>query len=412
MDPDDLEGDGLADEGPLFAWLPPEDRLWRHPSEVRPAARQPQRQTGVQRGASRTWTVALMAGVVGALVASGVGWATGSLGHRTTVVSETGSFPTPAVTVAAQPSTSFSWTAVDNAIAPSVASLTVDNAGGVVNGSGILFGAAGGHAYLLTDSSLVSGGGRIQATFQSGPASRAHLVGADPMTGLAVLAVPDVKRIFPSYGSVADVGVAAEVLAIGGRWAAAGSVFAGPVTSEDQHVDLANGSTMENLIAVSAGPLPGEELGGPLADQAGQVVGITVRVDSTDPGTENLLFAVPSDVAAHVAEQIISGSPVSHPWLGIGDAVDLPTAAARQMGIAGGVQVELVWPGSPAAKAGIVANDVVTGLAGHQVTSAGTLVGLLSAMHPGQRATISFLSKGREVRSEMRVANEPSDPTG
>ena len=83
--------------------------------------------------------------------------------------------------------------------------------------------------------------------------------------------------------------------------------------TEDREVDVAGGSTMENLIAVSgSSPLPALASGGPLVDQQGQVVGITVSLDPTNTSDQGLVFAVPVDIAVHVTEQLLSGMPVTH----------------------------------------------------------------------------------------------------
>ena len=92
-------------------------------------------------------------------------------------------------------------------------------------------------------------------TFDAGDQYHARLVGQDPVSGVALIAVPTWDRSFPQLGTVASLQVANQLLAVGAR-TASGSVFPGSVTAEDRAVDVTGGTTMQNLIAVSGPPLP------------------------------------------------------------------------------------------------------------------------------------------------------------
>ena len=115
-------------------------------------------------------------------------------------------------------------------------------------------------------------------------------------------------------------------------------MFPGSISAEDLQVDATGGTVIQNLIAVSGPPaLPSTAAGGPLLDDRGHVVGITLSVDPTDATDAGLLFAVPVDVAEHVAQQLLAHKPVTHPWLGVTNASRTrPSAVAHQFGLAGG----------------------------------------------------------------------------
>ena len=408
MDPDD----GLDDDGPLFAWLPPDDRLWRHPSEIRsdPPTRPLSPVSLARRGTStRTWTVAVLAGVVGALLASGLGVVSGAFGRSTTIVRPVTSPAAPTVSLASVRSgPATDWTVIDDAVAPAVVSVDVNTDSGPISGSGLVYAAGSGWVYVLTDSSLTEQGGQVLTTFAMGYPRQATVVGQDPMTGLALLKVAAQRPTFPLFGSAAELRDATPVLALGARSATGGSAFPGSVTAQDQQVAVAGGRTMEDLLAVSAPTVPPGAAGGPLVDQNGRVVGVTVDISPTDTTYQALAFAVPTDVALHVAGQLLSGQRVTHPWVGLVDATDLASTSARQMGLPGGAQVGSVWPGSPAGDLGIVASDVITSFDGKTVTSAGSLVSLLDAATPGSTAPISFLHRGKSVSSRIAVVNQPA----
>ncbi|MGH9056764.1 MAG: S1C family serine protease [Acidimicrobiales bacterium] len=423
MEPDD----GPEEDGPFFAWLPPDDRLWRHPSEV-PQTPQTAAGAGTPSGrhgsgprwsagrsalwarpsgaATRTWTIAVIAGVVGALAASGIGMVSGAFEYHTTVIRSV--TPTgPAVSLASTGGAAPDWTTVDDEVAPSVVSIDVNSPSGQVSGSGVLLVPGVRYAYLVTDQSLLAGGGTIEVTFLSGEQDRGRVIGQDPLTGLALIAVPNSNRIFPTVGSVDTLQVADPVLAVGARAPSGGSVFPASVSAQDRAVDLSNGTTMDNLIALSSPDIPDTTAGGPLVDQQGRVVGITLGIDPTDSNDQQYSFAVPVDVAEHVASQMLASRSVTHPWLGVTDAVDLASQVASEMGLTGGAKVGAVSPYSPASRLGIKPSDIITSFDGHPVTSSGSLVELLGQSVPGQSIAISYLDQGKPKSATVVVSNQP-----
>ena len=419
MDPDD----GLEDDGPFMPLLPPDDRLWRHPSEMHLAAgsrgggpgdlaAEPSSGgLGSERsGSHRMWAVAVVAGIVGALAASGVGMLTGLFEQQTTVVRSV-TADGPALTLTSDSgasAASIDWTKIDDTLAQSVVSVNVNSASGPATGSGLMFLQGTSNSYIVTDAGLFDSGGSITISYLSGDTERAHLVGTDPVSGIALLSVPNRTGPFPALGSVADLRVANPVLAIGARTSMGGSVFAGSVTAEDRQVDVAGGQTMENMIAATASQVPDSIGGGPLVDGQGRVVGITVSVDPTNTTDQGLVFAVPVDLAVRVAQELLSGASVDHPWLGVYNAADLSTAVARQLGVSGGAQIGQVLPGSPAGRAGLSANDIITSFNGFPVTSTGTLTRLVAECTPGHQEPISYIHDGLARTASVMVSNQPA----
>jgi S1-C subfamily serine protease len=184
-------------------------------------------------------------------------------------------------------------------------------------------------------------------------------------------------------------------------------VLPAAISTLDQQVDVASGSTMEDLLTLSAGSVPPTEAGGPVLDQRGAVVAISVGINPVDTDMSNMSFAVPVDVATHVAQQLIRGDRVTHPWLGVSDAQDLSSATAKQLGVLGGAQVGVVAGDSPAARLGLQPNDVITAFDGSTVTSTGTLTQLLYRCQPGRPTPISYMHQGHPVQGTVSVASQP-----
>jgi len=409
---DDGSEDGSEEEGPAFAWLPPDDRLWRHPSEVgasAPGRPVLQRRSTWPTNRGRPLGVALFAGTLGALLAIGVGMATGLVGHRT--VLDPVPVPTPdtaALAVSSPGDGVGNWAEIADTLAPSLVSVQTTTAGGEVLSSGVLYTAGNGRTYVLTAADAPADADSMKVQFENGETEVAHLVGSDPLTQIALLWVAGVHRSFPTLGSVATVQVADPVLALGARTAGATPVAAGEVTGLDQQLELAGGSSLDGMLAISGLEVPPSADGGALVDAAGAVIGIDTDLTSVNPADQGVAYAVPIDVAARVADQLLDGRPPTHPWIGIDDATDLSTAVATELGIPGGAEVGAVASDSPAARDGLVPGDVVTGFAGHDVPSSGVLVMLLAAARPGEHTTITYLAGHRRTTVPITVAAEPA----
>jgi S1-C subfamily serine protease len=411
---EDGEDAGREEDGPLFALLPPADRLWRHPSEVSGdleasglvlAGRDARDGATLVRPTAKVWFVALAAGLAGALIASGFFLATGITDRRTTVVEPVVTPNTVALANAPStpPSAVGDWPSIANALAASIVAVRVSSAGNLQVGSGVLYAVGDDESYILTAEDLVPDGGRVTVAFTTGLTAQARIVGRDPVTGIAVLATPGTHRSFPTFGSVSNVEIAEQVLAVGSRLANSSPVAGGTVSGLDQEVTTAdNDDSMIDMLALSGITVPEASDGGALVDPDGDVVGIDTDITSTDPSAEGVAYAVPIDVAEHVARQLLSGVQLTHPWLGVDDATDLASSAAAKLGVSGGAEVGSVAQGSPAASIGLEPYDVITRLDGQAVTSSGALVTLLAQLRPGERASLTFFRQDK--RSTVRVA--------
>jgi putative serine protease PepD len=408
------------EEGPFYSWLPPEDRLWRHPSEsqptrpaveVAPPKPVPPRWPEWIRPLRSTWVIALVAALVGATAATGIGVA-GGLWPRDTTILRSSQPSTTSITRSAVGGDPTDWTTIDDTAALSVVTLSVEAASGNQTGSGlVLQQSSDGYIYIVTDRGFFAGYyGSIRVTYATGLSAPAILIGTDALSGLAVLKAPNPGAGIVAPADTASVGGLRDgdpVLAVGSR--VAPSVWPGLVSAQDRTVDLSNDSDMDGLLALSMTALTPIAAGGPVLDQFGQVVGVTLNLQPVSPSDQALTFAAPIDEVNRIASQIVDHTPVTHPWLGVTDAIDLPSSTAHQMGIVSGVLATSVSPSSPAAAAGIRPNDIITSLGGNTTPSTGTLVADVNGSTPGQVVPVTYVHDGHTVRTKLTIGREPAD---
>jgi putative serine protease PepD len=409
--------EGFDDDGPFASWVAPDDRLWRHPSEVAPGAPAGHfaPSSGLRGDGPRTWTTALVAGVVGALLASGIGVAGGAF-SRTTVVHTFASPATPSTTLTrtvAVPATD--WTSVNDELDPSMVTVTGNGDAGEVSTSGMLWEPGWDTAYILAASENLDGVSSVNVAFAGGLTSRGRVIGTDPQTGIAVISVGDktpfagASLSFPQLGSLTDVSVGASLATVGPGAEAQGSFVPGAVSSLDRPVtDSSSGLVMLGMIAVAtAGPV---NYGTAVVDTNGDVVGLTVEQGSSDTNTALISYAVPMDVATGIATQIVDGRRPWHPWIGILQAEDLPPITASEMNLPGGAQIDAISPGSPAAEAGLRLNDVIVDLANTPIVSTGGLLDALNDCNSNARVSLRYIHQGKPVTTSIQITAQPTNP--
>jgi S1-C subfamily serine protease len=403
--------DGHEEDEPFFPWLPPDDRLWRHPSELSSGQVPPTMSAFGRRWDRRVWGAALLAGVIGAAAASGVIVWLGAIGGPTTVVrpiEQVADQVTSDITPASNPKESDVVTIADQ-VRPAIVELMVDGNQGKATGSGVIFRSDG---YALTNYHVVEGANSIMAVTSDGRQVKCRLVGADAETDIAVVKLQGVAtRRVATLGTAGDLKVGELAIAIGSPLGLAGgpSVTVGVISALGREVDASSGPQLLDMIQTDA-PIAEGSSGGALIDPDGDVVGITTAVAVNDQGPQGLGFATPIDTARDAADQLISGHRVTHVWLGVSGA-DIDGATANQLGIAGGAVVEQVAGNSPAAKAGLEVSDVITQVDGRGVSSMGSLMADLAAHRPGDWVSISFMHNNRMHTTTTQVIERPVNPS-
>jgi serine protease Do len=386
--------DGVDDDPSSYRTPPPpDDRLWVHPSELRP-----RRGTG-----DRTWLVASIAGMVGAMLATGIVVVAGGLDRRTTErVVERQEVPVRTVSAPSMGSV------VDIAqqVRPAITQVLVAGKQGDSSGSGVLFRSDG---HVLTNFHVIDGADSVKVVIDSGRELSAKVLGSDPETDVAVLKVDGGPFPVAALGSAADLRVGQSAIAIGSPLGLAGgpSVTVGVVSALHRRLDTRSGPPLLDMIQTDAPISPGSS-GGALLDGGGAVIGLTTAVATTD-GAQGLGFATPIDVARASAEQLIGTGKVEHVWLGI-EGTDVDPTTAKDLAIDGGALVRRVVKDSPADKAGLVARDVIVGVDGHTVNTMGGLVVALRGRKPGDGVALDVLRGHDRKHMTINLIERPANP--
>jgi serine protease Do len=293
--------------------------------------------------------------------------------------------------------------AIAERLSPSVANLRVSRRvrGGRVatgGGSGVVITPDG---FMLTSAHVVAGtDGRVEASFVDGREVGAEVVGADPLSDLAVLR-SEVTELSPATLGDADaLRVGQLVVAIGNPNGFAGSVTAGVVSALGRSLPVHSrtaGRIVENVIQTDAALNPGNS-GGALADGRGRVVGINTAVAGVGLG-----LAVPiNEVTRKIIGALMRDGRFTRAYLGIaGGSRPLPPRLARELGRGAGVEVVEVVEGSPAAKAGLRPEDLIVAVGGTAVEGVDDLQRLMAGELIGERVIASVIRDGGVLELEL-----------
>lgn len=394
------EFEDFHDEEPSGPLLPPEDRLWRHPSELSRAAAQ---ETSEAIAARRRWLASTpsragagTAGIVGALLATGLvlvgthltGWlAPGSPresrpSNLTADLFTTTTTTSPVALAGMAPVFAKVRTALVRVRAVGQ-SHTVVADGAFVSTNG----------YVVTPSAAIAGADSVSVVRSDGEELIATVTGKDSASGIAVLKVQGsgVPRLKLSDSRTTTAGGFMLI----SWWASSLHRAFAPMTSAPSMTSLASGPALLWLCPTSLHLASAPE-GSLIINAEGRVAGM---VTSQHDGKT---VATPGWVISHVVDQIISNGYVKHGWLGV-EGKTARAAASTASKSATGVEVVKVEPDSAAAKAGLRPGEVIEALDGQPVTSMGQLQALLYMMAPSAPVSIDVLDGAGEAHVSARL---------
>jgi putative serine protease PepD len=383
-----------------------------------PPAFQPPVQPGVPAAPDRRpgrWRLGIAAGLVGAaLVGGGAGAGVMALTDDGAVATASGASAQSVVIKDAQNATS--TTAAAAKAAPSVVTLYVSSGSGSGSGSGVVLSADG---YVLTNNHVVTlDSSTDQATVQvrtaDGTLYQAKVVGTDPTSDLAVVKLDGASGLTPAtFANSDDVQVGDLAVAIGAPLGLSNTVTDGIVSATNRAVQTGstqNDSTVIDAIQTDAAINPGNS-GGALVDAEGQVIGINSAIatvasseipgqQSSQSGNIGVGFAIPSNAAKRIAQEIRDTGKATHALLGV-SAQTASDDAAPAVGT--GAELASVEDGSPAADAGLRVGDVITALDDRVVTSSTELTAAVRSADPGDKVTLTVRRGGESIKVDVTL---------
>ena len=278
--------------------------------------------------------------------------------------------------------------------APGVVQITA----GQSLGSGFVIDTRGD---IVTNDHVVAGASGVRIGFTGGASYPARVVGTDPSSDLAVVRViAPVSKLHPvAFDDSSNVQVGETVYAIGNPFGLDRTMTAGIVSATGRDIQAPDGLTIPNAIQTDAAINHGNS-GGPLLDSQGHVIGITSQIQGgTVDANVGVGFAVPSDTARSVSQQLIAHGKAEHPWIG-----------ARLQLARNGVLVAAVVPGSPAAKAGLE-GDVIVAIDGKTVHTPADLADAVAAHKPGDVVRLEVIRGGAREVVSVTLGNAPQQTT-
>jgi putative serine protease PepD len=371
-------GEPVTASQPVYGSSPADSPMWTpYGSAPQPAPRKRMPTAAkVAVGGVAAVALALCSGVTGAVVATAI--------HDR-------DFSLPISTAGVAPVVDRSSLAgVAAKIQPSVVSIRTS--GG--EGSGVILTEDG---YILTNNHVVESarGGDVTVTLANGKKVQAKVIGTDPRTDLGVVKAGVTGLTAATLGDSDKTAVGDTVLAIGSPLGLEGSVTSGIISAKDRTLrPNQNAGTLSGLLQTDAPINPGNS-GGALVNMNGDVIGINTAIATSgdSEGNIGLGFAIPSNKAKQVAEQLIKGQKVSHAFLGVSvSPVDT-----------GGARIDQITPNSAAAQAGLQTGDIITKFGDRVVNGSNDLVNAVQSGSVGQKVTVEFIRNGETQHATVTL---------
>ncbi len=258
-------------------------------------------------------------------------------------------------------------------------------------GSGFIISSDG---LVLTNAHVVKGAKSVTVTLTDHRSYKAKVLGTDTKTDIAVLKIPATGLPTVRVGDPSKLQPGDWVLAIGSPYGFYNTVTAGIVSAKSRALP---DDSMVPFIQTDVAVNPGNS-GGPLFDSEGDVVGINSQIFTQTGAFEGLSFAIPINIAESVARQIIEHGHVQHAKLGIAvQTVSQQLANSFGLQTPRGALVAQVTDGSPAARAGLKAGDIILSVNGQPVNDSSDLPMMIGLMRPGQKVELGVWSNHRKT---------------
>ncbi|MCL4157166.1 UNVERIFIED_CONTAM: hypothetical protein GTU68_022703, partial [Idotea baltica] len=270
-------------------------------------------------------------------------------------------------------------------------------------GSGVIISPDG---YIITNNHVIKGANELEITLNNQKSYPAEVIGADESTDIALIKIDAEDLPFVSIANSDNVKVGEWVLAVGNPFNLTSTVTAGIVSAKARNINISRGKMVESFIQTDAAVNPGNS-GGALVNVRGELVGINTAISSQTGSYVGYSFAVPSNIAKKVVEDLMEFGDVRTAYLGINPA-DLNSDDAKELGFnqTQGVLIVGVPEEGGAIKAGIEKYDIITQIDQVKINKFSDLKGFLSTKRPGDIVNVSVLRDNKEKQFEVKLSNQ------
>lgn len=265
-------------------------------------------------------------------------------------------------------------------------------------GSGFIISEDG---QIVTNHHVVAGAETVTVKLADKRSFEAEVVGSDPLTDIALLQITsDVALPTVDFGTSSDLRVGDEVVAVGNPFGLGGTVTSGIVSALSR--DIRSGP-FDDFIQTDAAINRGNS-GGPLFNNAGDVVGVNTAIISPGGGSVGIGFAVPSDLVQEVVADLADDGTLTRGWLGV-NIRPMTEEVATVLGYDApkGAVVEAVSADSPAAEGGLQKGDIILSFGETQIEELRDLTRAVATTTPEELATVTVLRKGEEITLDVTV---------
>jgi serine protease Do len=282
-------------------------------------------------------------------------------------------------------------------------SYSTDQLASINSGSGVVISADG---YIVTNNHVIDGAKNIEVTLNDNRVFNAEMVGSDASTDLALLKISSLNLDYLIFGNSDSLQIGEWVMAVGNPFRLQSTVTAGIVSAKARNINLLTNHGIESFIQTDAAVNPGNS-GGALINTRGDLMGICTAILSHSGKYEGFSFAVPSNLAKKVINDLKEFGVVQRGWLGI-EMENINSKSAADLGLSevSGVFISSVSKGGSASDAGLRSSDVIINVNNIKTSGTAEFMELVGQLRPGDEIEITYIRDKKIAYTKATLRNQ------